>query len=97
MSYNFEANYNMPIVASDLVPGPLDRLEIINRSSGRKNDGANKPSDENSPQKEDENNKSSEKESKIKRSSREGGLITRKKFYKILESKLQQLVEIFLL
>ncbi|XP_059621788.1 uncharacterized protein LOC132265227 [Phlebotomus argentipes] len=32
VSYNFEANYNMPTVASDLIPGPLDRLEIIERS-----------------------------------------------------------------
>lgn len=76
-------------MASDLVPGPLDRLDIINRSSGRKNDGSINQSDENGPQIEDEKNKSSEKESKkTKRSPREG-LITRKKFYKMLESKLQ--------
>ncbi|GAB0088582.1 hypothetical protein DMENIID0001_030390 [Sergentomyia squamirostris] len=36
VSYNFEANYNMPTVASDLIPGPLDRLEIIDRSMGDK-------------------------------------------------------------
>uniref|UniRef100_A0A1B0CF02 Secreted protein n=1 Tax=Lutzomyia longipalpis TaxID=7200 RepID=A0A1B0CF02_LUTLO len=36
VSYNFEANYNMPTMASDLIPGPLDRLEIIDRSFGGK-------------------------------------------------------------
>lgn len=29
MSYNFEANYNMPIEASELIPGPLKRLEYL--------------------------------------------------------------------
>lgn len=29
VSYNFEANYNMPTSAPDLVPGPLKRLEYL--------------------------------------------------------------------
>lgn len=29
MSYNFEANYNMPTSSSDIVPGPLDRLKLV--------------------------------------------------------------------
>lgn len=28
-SYNFEANYNMPTSATDIVPGPLDRLKLV--------------------------------------------------------------------
>lgn len=26
LSYNFEANYNSPYLASDFIPGPLDRV-----------------------------------------------------------------------
>lgn len=29
VSYNFEANYNMPTSAPDLIPGPLKRLEYL--------------------------------------------------------------------
>lgn len=29
VSYNFEANYNMPTSAPDLVPGPLTRLDLV--------------------------------------------------------------------
>lgn len=30
-SFNFEANYNMPTTAPDLIPGPLKRLELIDK------------------------------------------------------------------
>ena len=29
VSYNFEANYNMPTTSKDIVPGPLKRLEYL--------------------------------------------------------------------
>ncbi|XP_059621823.1 uncharacterized protein LOC132265261 [Phlebotomus argentipes] len=31
VSYNFEANYNMPTTAADVIPGPLKRLDLIDR------------------------------------------------------------------
>ncbi|XP_059621789.1 uncharacterized protein LOC132265228 [Phlebotomus argentipes] len=31
LSYNFEANYGMPEEAADYIPGPLERLEIVDR------------------------------------------------------------------
>ena len=36
MSYNFEANYNMPIEASELIPGPLKRLEYLVEPEGER-------------------------------------------------------------
>uniref|UniRef100_A0A1B0CF03 Uncharacterized protein n=1 Tax=Lutzomyia longipalpis TaxID=7200 RepID=A0A1B0CF03_LUTLO len=41
VSYNFEGNYNMPTNVTDIVPGPLNRLDLvtpIDRALGRKND-----------------------------------------------------------
>lgn len=32
-SYNFEANYNMPTSAPDIVPGPLTRLDLVDKRS----------------------------------------------------------------
>lgn len=29
VSFNFEANYNMPTTAPDIIPGPLKRLEYL--------------------------------------------------------------------
>lgn len=33
VSWNFEANYNMPTTAQELIPGPLTRLELVDRRS----------------------------------------------------------------
>ncbi|GAB0088583.1 uncharacterized protein DMENIID0001_030400 [Sergentomyia squamirostris] len=39
MSYNFEGNYNMPTTVTDIIPGPLNRLELVNyRGFGQKNE-----------------------------------------------------------
>lgn len=31
VSWNYEANYNMPTTAQTLIPGPLTRLELVDR------------------------------------------------------------------
>lgn len=61
-------------MSSDLIPGPLDRLEIIDRSLGREAATSD--------------HESSEKESRTTRSPSDGPF-SRKKVYKMIESKLQ--------
>lgn len=41
MSYNFEANYNMPTSAPDIIPGPLTRLDLVNKDRSFKGSGSN--------------------------------------------------------
>lgn len=41
VSYNFEANYNMPTSAPDLVPGPLKRLDLVDKDRSFKASGKN--------------------------------------------------------
>uniref|UniRef100_A0A1B0CF04 Putative secreted protein n=1 Tax=Lutzomyia longipalpis TaxID=7200 RepID=A0A1B0CF04_LUTLO len=112
VSYNFEANYPPPTLASDIIPGPLKYFEIPDyRGIGRNNDASDAESQE-------IGNKTITEESRSDRqmkdnvdedeSSTEGttestekytknphkrdvseSLLTRKKIYKILESKLQ--------
>lgn len=37
-SFNFEANYNMPTSAPDIIPGPLKRLELVDKRDFHEND-----------------------------------------------------------
>lgn len=92
VSYNFEANYNMPTTATDLIPGPLDRLEIIDRSFGasadiNKSDGEIK---ERIPTTTEESTTPKITKTCQKRSTNDS-LFSRKKIYRMLESKLQWL------
>ncbi|XP_055678117.1 uncharacterized protein LOC129786890 [Lutzomyia longipalpis] len=93
VSYNFEANYNMPTMASDLIPGPLDRLEIIDRSFGEKTNGDSADSQSNQDAKEvpptTEKTKIESTEKKRSKRSSSDGLFSRKKIYIMLESKLR--------
>ncbi|XP_055706866.1 uncharacterized protein LOC129803954 [Phlebotomus papatasi] len=114
VSYNFEANYNMPTRASDLVPGPLVRLDLIDRALGRDNGGEdfitvtepyNKTlakeheserlinEDQETIQTTTESDEITTAIPKVTRSPHKrytsDSLLTRKKVYKMLESKLQ--------
>lgn len=117
MSYNFEANYNMPTRASDLVPGPLVRLDLIDRALGRKNGGEdfisvtepynktlakehgserliNDDLDLEAIQTTTESDEITTSIPKVTKSPHKrytsDSLLTRKKVYKMLESKLQK-------
>lgn len=46
MSYNFEANYNMPTTAHELIPGPLTRLDLVNKERSFKDGPSNRTNNE---------------------------------------------------
>ncbi|XP_059621824.1 uncharacterized protein LOC132265262 [Phlebotomus argentipes] len=106
VSYNFETNYSPPTMASDIIPGPLKFLELIDRRGlGRKNGGGsvisvtepyNKSTsmdDEERGMKDDFVTTEVPEVPKVTKSPHKryasDSLLTRKKVYKMLESRLQ--------
>ncbi|XP_055678116.1 uncharacterized protein LOC129786889 [Lutzomyia longipalpis] len=97
LSYNFEANYGMPLVPSDLIPGPLERLEIIDRGLGREIAGGNETIEESdrkleaNPETitEEEIAQTTESTKNVTKRSATDGLFSRKKIYRTIESYLK--------
>ncbi|XP_055697839.1 uncharacterized protein LOC129798622 [Phlebotomus papatasi] len=91
VSYNFEANYNMPTTATDLIPGPLDRLEIIDRSFGASADikESDREIKEHTPTTTEGSTTTPKMTKTPQKRSTNDSLFSRKKIYRMLESKLQ--------
>lgn len=78
MSYNIEANYGMPIEASDIIPGKLKRLDP---PAEDENEGRDIFISGNETEILD-------RDEEWKRQRRQTSLITRQKFYTLLTRKL---------
>lgn len=81
VSYNFEANYNEPTLTSDISPGIFQRLDLVDKSRSLTNNETladDTLATDDTPTVE-------EGKSRKRRS-----LLSRKKIYKILESKISK-------
>ena len=82
MSYNFEANYNMPTSAESIIPGPLQRWDMVNSR-----DAKGDPEIEVSNKNDTEVDEAKKEKREILQ---ENKLFTRAKVYKMLIKKLRK-------
>lgn len=86
VSYNFEANYNLATMITDIVPGVLDRFDLVNNGRSLK---SNQTLSDDDYSNDDVANITVKPESDSKSKTRRS-LLSRKKMYTILESKISK-------